>query len=269
MRAYITEHLTEFHVEGVDECDDAGAPAGADGGPSSPAVAAGPTHAGGGGGAFDGGSAEAQAAKKKAEQEGLVFQYGIDTLGKGAVEILKGGWAIVESACGMLSVHAVLALVIAVLVASNLWTLVSLKGSQSSAARVAQANRVAARLPRAPSQAPYRQAGAHESPDSVADAVKSEAPSPLSPNLAPRLTTSRLPFFVLPAFLEEYMHRSAEQAAQPEPAPADEVAALAATLDALEARIGRLRARLPPSAAETTLPVRPLEGAQAVLDGVD
>jgi hypothetical protein len=172
MRADITAHLTEFHLEGVeDDADDVGHASGP-GAPGSPAPGA-------GGVAFTGDHADEQ-AKKKAEQEGLVFQYGIDNIGKGAIEMLKGGWAIVESACGMLSLHGALALVIGVLVVSNLWTLLSLRGSQktNTGARL-----TAGRSQRAPPPVP-RRVGSRESPDSVADAVKCASRRRLATQLA-------------------------------------------------------------------------------------
>ena len=160
MRAYIAAHLTEFHLEGVeDDADDVGQ-ANATVAPGSPAP--------GSGSVTSASEHDAEQAKKKAEQEGLIFQYGIDNIGKGAIEMLKGGWAIVESACGMLSLHGALALVITVLVLSNLWTLLSLRGSQTTAVRP---GRTTGRSPRSPPPVP-RRVGSRESPDSVADAVK-------------------------------------------------------------------------------------------------
>jgi hypothetical protein len=65
------------------------------------------------------------------------------------------------------------------------------------------------------------------------------------------------------AFLEEYMQQVNEPPDRS--APLDEVAALSATLDALEARIGRLRAQLPAA----TTPVLPPARARSGLPDVD
>lgn len=156
MRKYICDHPTEFHVEGMEDSnEDASLGLAQTAGPSSPALGGGPH------GLVD---RSVDEAKARAEQEGLVFQYGIDTLGKGSLEILKGGWALIESLWNACSVHGVLTLVIVGLVVSNVWTFVSLKSSKKVARRSP---------PRMMPRASVVGSGVRgESPDSVADAVK-------------------------------------------------------------------------------------------------
>lgn len=164
MRAYIADHLTEFHTEGVEDDDPDESPSSPIGGTntSSPTTFTGtplPT--------------ASTPAEKKAEQDGWSFQYGIDTFSKGVIEIGKGLWAI---GSGM-SMQGVLAMVILALVVSNVWTMVSLKGARDKEGRIRR--KVVSRTSATREKSP---ATMGESPDSVAEAVKSESRSCLSPS---------------------------------------------------------------------------------------
>ncbi|KAL7414042.1 hypothetical protein BDY24DRAFT_350834 [Mrakia frigida] len=224
MRSYITDHLTEFHTEGLTDDDPASL---ADLDPLSPTSPPGtspishtatPTSP-------PDLDLDAQSKLKKLSQEGWSFQYGVDTLTKGVTEIFKGLWAIGESLGSGLTMQGFFGIVIAALLISNVWTFLSLRGGGGSGreeARGPPGSR--GRVGGAPGRAGGRDIPSRESPDSVAEAVKS--------------------------FLEDYITRqesgsSYTHSQEPLGLPEDELSAISSSLDALERRIESLRRRLP------------------------
>lgn len=121
MRAYIADHITEFQTEGIEDDDAADDPSGAGDltaclSPKSPVHTktipepSGPT---------SGGTPAEVAHQRKVELEGTFLQVGLDSLGSGALQIIKGFWAILEAAWTGLGAQGLLALVIALLVVSK------------------------------------------------------------------------------------------------------------------------------------------------------
>lgn len=156
IRTYIADHITEFQVEGVDE-EEADQSTLATQPPSTADTRTGVSTTS----ALSPNSVDKLA--QKTVDDGTFFQYGVDSLTNGIKQLFDGLVAIFESGFNSLGLYGAFGILVAVLVASNIWTYTSL-----------QASRVAPRKPVIKFTANAHAPGGPSSADSVADAIKGE-----------------------------------------------------------------------------------------------